>query len=171
MNDHPSLPPAIRYLMDIARHREIVQHALERLATDLRQRAHLHDQSKLRADEAAGLLEINRECQKHDYGTPEYREVLKRHTQPGGCIQLHNERNSHHPEHWPDPQYMGFLDIIEMVCDWFSASQTYGTSQGFAHAMERQRKRFATTFTREQWWLIEQVASWIDLNLSEDTDG
>jgi hypothetical protein len=53
---------------------------------------------------------------------------------------------------------MGFLDIIEMVCDWRGAYLGYGSQGTWAENIERQRERYAQWFSAGQWWLIEQVA-------------
>ncbi|HEY7119686.1 MAG TPA: DUF5662 family protein, partial [Tepidisphaeraceae bacterium] len=39
-------------------------------------------------------------------------------------LRLHYERNSHHPEHYPDGIVgMTLWDVVEMLCDWAAASQ------------------------------------------------
>ena len=54
---------------------------------------------------------------------------------------------------------MGWLDIIEMVCDWRAAGVTYGLSGGLRESIKVHHKRF--DFSAEQWWLIEQVAEFL----------
>ena len=43
------------------------------------------------------------------------------------AIRLHWENNSHHPEHYENPNDMSELDIMEMACDCHARSKQYGT--------------------------------------------
>ena len=124
------------------------------------ERAAKHDLSKFEEDEFGGFVKINQVAREHPYGSEEYKNSLRGANKESGCIALHNARNDHHPEHYADPKDMGFLQIIEMVVDWYSASKTYGQSNSFKNSLEIQRKRF-DRFSEEQWWLIEQVAAYI----------
>lgn len=143
------------------RHRMFVVDGLERLADELRRRGRVHDESKYRLDEIVGFAEINRVARQHPYGSDEYRQSLKSQKGPGGCIANHFARNSHHPEHHDNIEDMGFLDIIEMVMDWNSASQTYSGSTGnLRKSIEVQRERFK--FTKAQWWFIDQIVDWLE---------
>ena len=146
-------------LVTIMRHREIVAGALVLLADQLRERGRVHDRSKLVEDELAGYVRINAVAREHPYGSPEYKESMRSEMGPDGCITKHFARNSHHPEYHDEALHMGWLDIIEMVIDWYAASQTYGTNT-FADSVKVQRNRFA--FTEEQWWLIDEVVEWLD---------
>jgi hypothetical protein len=49
---------------------------------------------------------------------------------------------------------MNLLDIIEMICDWKAASDTYGQIS-FLESLEIQKKRY--NLTSEQWYLIQKV--------------
>lgn len=156
----------IQVLRTIIAHRDYVRLGLQSLAADLERRALGHDLSKLMSDEFEAFARINRAAREHPYGSPEYRDGLKAEAETVG---LHYKRNSHHPEHhevpqWAEPhmfkaEHMGFLDLIEMVCDWRSAWRTYGSQGTWEENMDRQRERYKEWFSPGQWWLIEQVAA------------
>lgn len=149
----------IATFLTITRHRENLADLLEELANELRHRARRHDRSKLTLELFEGFAEINRVARELPFGSPEYTASLKKANREGGCVARHFATESHHPE-YHQPGQMGFLDIIEMVLDWQAASLTYGQNS-FEDSLPIQRERFADTFTSEQWWLIEQVASWL----------
>ncbi len=44
------------------------------------------------------------------------------------AIQQHQSCNSHHPEYWGGIENMPELAVYEMICDWYSRSQEFGTS-------------------------------------------
>jgi hypothetical protein len=57
----------------------------------------------------------------------------------GAALRHHFDANSHHPEHYPNGiNGMSFLDLIEALADWKSASVQYGTPLN----LEANRKRF-----------------------------
>jgi len=149
----------LKALSTIIAHRDHVRLNMGKLSNEIERRALAHDLSKLSAEEMAGFVRINRAAREHPYGSEEYRESLASENRKDGCIAIHYERNSHHPEHYDSPKEMGFLDLIEMVMDWKAASDTYGkmTLRG---SLPHHRERF--DFTPEQWWLIESVVDWIE---------
>lgn len=155
---------AIQTLRTIAAHRDYVRLGLLDIRQELERRALAHDLSKLSGDEFDGFTRINRAAREHPYGSEEYRAGLR---QEKPTIDLHYSRNSHHPEHHKLPhrecvqESMDFLDLIEMVCDWYAAFQTYGSQGTWEENMEKQRGRFGETFSDGQWWLIFEVANWI----------
>ena len=172
MNDEPIEPvDGVQLLRSYLLHCRFVQRGINRVALALQQRADRHDDSKLLSDEFAGFSRINKAAREHPYGSPEYRAGLK---QEKPTIDLHYSRNSHHPEfHGTETegrvalgvqvvaQDMTWLDLIEMVCDWRGAYLAYGSQGTWEENMERQRERYKVDhwFTKEQWWLIEQVAA------------
>ena len=68
------------------------------------------------------------------------------------------------PEFHGAASEMGPFDLIEMVCDWWGATKGYGERTPWAEVLEKQRERFA--FTDHQWWLIENLAAWLERELS-----
>jgi hypothetical protein len=168
----------IQLLRSYLLHCRYVRRGLSKIELALHERADAHDDSKLFADEFAGFSRINKAAREHPYGSEEYRAGLK---QEKPTIDLHYSRNRHHPERRQlmgeaaekarglpdDATYweartvaeMTFIDIIEMVCDWHGAYLGYGSQGTWAENMVRQRERYATAFTKEQWWLIEEVST------------
>lgn len=104
------------------------------------------------------LLRIRQELElrSEPYGSPQYKESL---ASEKGTVAHHYALNSHHPEFEADAA-MGWLDLIEMVCDWNAAAKTYG-KQDLRASIEVHRNRF--DFTDEQWWLIEEVAAFLEI--------
>ena len=43
------------------------------------------------------------------------------------AVQQHRESNDHHPEHWGGINRMPEVCLAEMVCDWYSRSQEFGS--------------------------------------------
>lgn len=170
----PNIDPqdAIQLIRARTQHVNFVQEGLLVIAQALQRRGLVHDRSKFSADEFAGFCRINAVAREHPYGSAEYRAGLK---QEKPTIELHYARNSHHPEHhdeaeagskgtWEDRtrvEAMGFLDIIEMVCDWRSAYLAYGSQGTWEENMDRQRERYKDWFSSGQWLLLEQVAAFI----------
>ena len=143
----------MKALVTISRHITTVQKHLHSIIEALEKRARLHDLSKLSLDEFGGFVEINQIAREHPYGSEEYRESLKGNK----TIKLHFSQNSHHPEYYPNGMAdMSLLDIIEMVCDWKAASETYGQTS-FEDSLEIQCKRFG--LSEEQLRLIRMVVA------------
>lgn len=153
MADYEGIPPEVAMLATQLRHVCHVHEALQRIVHELERRALVHDRSKLSPEEFPGFARINATARNFPYGSPEYVASL-RAERP--TIERHTTNNSHHPEAHQPIKDMGFLDILEMVCDWYAAAATYGTSP---MDLAKQRGRF--DWTPEQWWLIEQVASFL----------
>jgi hypothetical protein len=161
----------IQLLRSYLLHCRYVRRGLRRVENVLSERGDAHDDSKLWADEFAGFSRINKVARESTYGSPEYRAGLK---QEKPTIDQHYERNSHHPEYHgdvntdgergPAAQSMTWLDLIEMVCDWYGAYLAYGAKGTWAANMQVQRERYGPVgrwFTAGQWWLIEQVAQFV----------
>jgi hypothetical protein len=159
---------ALQLVRTMTQHINLVQEGMLAVRQDLERRGLVHDRSKFSLDEFAAFTRINRAAREHLYGSPEYRAGLKAEAE---TVALHYKRNSHHPEHhevpqWAEPhmwkaEQMGFLDIIEMVCDWRSAYLTYGSQGTWGENMDRQRERYRDWFSEGQWWLIGQVADFV----------
>lgn len=172
---YDEVSPETALLATMERHRLHVRRAFQTIIHELERRSLVHDESKYTAAELPGFVRINRVAREHPYGSEEYKASLRAED----CVHIHQRRNTHHPEYHTraailersgylavegdadlpgPPEAMGWLDIIEMVCDWWSATQTYGTTP-WAEVLDRQRKRWE--WSEAQWWLVEQVASWL----------
>lgn len=127
-----------KVLITLLRHRRHVSHLLRELAREFERRADLHDLTTLELDEFEGRVRIQHIIRDHPYDSAEYRESLKNED----SLQLHYQRNSHHPEHYTDKvEGMGFVDFVEMVIDWMGAARTYRNTS-FEDGLRGQVQRF-----------------------------
>ncbi|MCB1711409.1 MAG: hypothetical protein KDH96_02660 [Candidatus Riesia sp.] len=162
MNNDVDNADILRVLNVLNKHRLMLQLNLKKVRDTLEDRAVVHDLSKYSEEELLGFAKINSVARKYPYGSKEYKESMKHST----CVATHYSKNSHHPEYADhldsegNPTKMGWLDIIEMVCDWKAANQTYGTTP-WEDSVAINRNRFQKKFTKEQWWLIEQVIDFV----------
>lgn len=159
-------------------HRAYLAEALGLLRADMERRATVHDLSKLRDDEFAGFSRINAAARINKFGSPEYAEGMKREKP---TIDLHFSRNSHHPERpnllgeqaetergLPDDATywaahtnarMTFMDVIEMVCDWWAARKGYNDSRPWLESVELNFQAKGKYLNAEQLWLAREVAA------------
>jgi hypothetical protein len=171
---------AFGLLRSYGRHRDYVRLALLHVIQNLERRSVEHDASKMLDDEFAGFARINAIARVHKFGSPEYSESMK---QERATIDLHFSRNSHHPERprllgeaaerergLPDDAtywsahasgYMTFLDVIEMVCDWWGARKGYGDSRSWEESVELNFKSKGKYLSPEQLWLAREVAAFL----------
>lgn len=164
-------------LRSYSRHRDYVRAALSRVVDELNQRAIVHDASKMMDDEFAGFSRINAAARINKFGSPEYKDGMKRER---STIDLHFSRNSHHPErpsliagieNEPDDHRyfkakaeadMTFLDVIEMVCDWWGARKGYDDPRSWADTVKLNFESKGQYLSSEQRWLAEQVATFLE---------
>ena len=151
-------------IVTILAHQRRVGNGLEKLSDELRERARMHDLSRFSLDEFENYVDANSIGRNYKIGSPEYVKRMAKHKEPDGCISLHFSRNPHHPEHHKNPGDMNFLDIIEMVCDWHAAVQTYKTNT-LHEGIEHHRKTL--NLTQEQWWLVEGIVDFLEPTTAE----
>jgi hypothetical protein len=60
------------------------------------------------------------------------------------ALQHHNQTNQHHPEYWGNIHSMPDVAVAEMVCDWKSRSEEFGTNLR-QWIQEEASKRFGFT--------------------------
>lgn len=143
---------ALNVLRDIHRHRDYLRAALHTIISRLEERAIVHDLSKLRDDEFPGYARLNAAARTLQFGTTEYKEAIQRERE---TVNLHFAHNSHHPE-YGNPN---FLDIIEMVCDWYAAWCGYGTDKRpWRDSVEQSFEMKSKYLNEAQLWLARQVA-------------
>ena len=179
----PSFAPndAFGLLRSYSRHRDYVRLALLFVVQDIERRSLTHDASKMLDDEFAGFARINAVARVNKFGSLEYTESMKLERP---TIDLHFSRNSHHPErpvllgeraeaergspddctYWSarDGARMTFLDVIEMVCDWWGARKGYGDSRTWRESVELNFKSKGHLLTSEQLWLAREVAAFLE---------
>jgi hypothetical protein len=172
------LENAIALLRSYSRHRDFVRLALSRVAHELEARAVVHDASKMRDDEFAGFARVSDVGRRHEFGTPAYRAAIAREQ---ATVDLHYTRNRHHAERadligkaaeasrgLPDDatywqarhaEHMSFVDIIEMVCDWWGARHGYGDSNlSWADTVRVNLEAKGKHLSSHQLWLAREVA-------------
>lgn len=171
---------AIGLLRSYIAHRAYLAEAMGLVGADIARRATVHDLSKLRDDEFAGFSRINAIARVNKFGSPEYAESTK---QERTTIDLHFSRNSHHPErprllgeaaeaerglpddhtYWTarDGAEMTFLDVIEMVCDWWAARKGYGDTRPWAESVELNFQSKGKLLNAQQLWLAREVARFL----------
>ena len=152
----------MKTILKMLRHKAIVTKNFQSFIAKLKEREAMHDISKFQQDEFEGFAELDSEEVFKLYGTDEYK---KRIAENKG-IKLHYQRNTHHPEYFYAEEahsayafggidFMSFTDILEMVIDWKSACETYGTS--FDTSLEFSIKRFKPSSYTEH--MIRMIAS------------
>jgi hypothetical protein len=148
----PSPADPIGLLRSILAHRSYVFEGMRVISAALERRANLHDLSKLRDDEFAGFSRINAAARVHKFGSPEYAEGMRKEAE---TIDLHFSRNPHHPEH----SSMTFVDVIEMVVDWWAARKGYADSRAWQESFELNLQHKGKYLSPAQLWLAREVAA------------
>lgn len=147
---------SIDLLRNYSRHRDYVRLALLHIIHSLEKRSLTHDSSKMLSDEFEGYTKASIDLKNTTYGTPEYKSAIEK-SRP--TIDLHFERNSHHPEH----KDLSFLDVIEMVCDWYGAREGYADStKGWLEGVEDILKIKGKLLNEHQKWLVLEIAEFLD---------
>jgi hypothetical protein len=101
---------------------------MEFFASVLATRGANHDSSKLKEPEYSGWLAMDKEP-RYPYGSRKYYDKMFRYKE---VLEHHYSINSHHPEHFEDPSnQMDLIDLIEMLCDWFSYSNDISWLEGY----------------------------------------
>lgn len=166
----PPLVPddAFGLVRSYTRHLMFVRLALESVVHALEQRATIHDASKMLDDEFAGFTRINAAARINKFGSPEYSEALKREKP---LVDLHYSRNTHHAEYYGEhpealangrgAEGMTFLDIIEMVCDWWGAGKGYDSKLSWEASVQLNLKQKGKYLSPEQAWLVGEVARFL----------
>ncbi len=107
---------------------------------NLQRRAMRHDDSKFSEDEFDAFAAETPGLRSLTYGSPEYTAALDR---LGPALQLHYQRNTHHPEHFPlsGVHAMDLLDLLEMLADWKAATERHADGS-LARSIVQNAKRF-----------------------------
>lgn len=161
-------------------HRAYLAEAVSLVTASLERRAIVHDLSKMCDDEFAGFTRINAAARINKFGSPEYQAGMDAER---ATIDLHFLRNSHHPER---PKLMGeqaeksrglpddytywaartaadmtFLDVIEMVCDWWAARKGYDDPRPWDESVRLNLDAKGKYLSPQQRWLAESVAAFL----------
>ena len=104
-----------------------VRKLLNKFADVLKQKGETHDQSKLEEPEVYGWAAMDLEPH-YEYGSYDYYDKIRRFSE---VFNHHYRVNSHHPEHFVNPEHeMTLIDMIEMLCDWFAYKQDVPVNEG-----------------------------------------
>lgn len=168
----------IRLLASWARHRQFVEEGLHLVTSELERRGKVHDASKMLADEFAGFSKINAHARIHKFGSEEYRQGM---LEQAVTVNLHFSRNSHHPEFGDinaqarsnsdgmayaagiSTEFdMTFLDVIEMVCDWWGARKGYNDARPWLDGVRLNLAQKGQYLKPWQHELALSVAAYLD---------
>ena len=82
------------------------------------------------------------------------------------AIRLHWENNTHHPEHYDNPNDMSDLDIMEMACDCHARSKQLGTDL-LDYITTQQELRFH--FDARHFYMLKRYCTML-VELTKDDD-
>jgi len=98
-----------------------------------------HDESKLESPEREIFAEYTPKLKGCTYGSDEYAAHMK---EMQVALDHHYAVNSHHPEHFENGiDGMTLLDLVEMMCDWKSATLRHDDGD-IMKSIEHNRGRF-----------------------------
>ena len=111
-----------------------------------------HDDSKLESDEMREFLQL-------PSGHSNLKDAaLKMEPNISALIEKHWKHNRHHPEFFDDYHEMTELDVMEMVCDWYSRSIQYNTNfKEFVVTRQENRFQFDDEFFAQVWKYCEII--------------
>lgn len=143
-------------MKDTKDHIKKVSEKIEMVVGELLSRAISHDSSKLYTPEKEIFDEITPLLRELTYGSKEYKESLER---MGGALKHHYKMNRHHPEHFEDGiSGMHLIDLIEMVCDWKSATERHDDGDIYK-SLEINKERFG--IEDQLYSIIKNTIDWL----------
>lgn len=112
----------------INNHRKRVFDYMSTISKEVMRRGNEHDLSKYEKEEYPVYEQFTAEFAKHPFGSEGYNKIKEA---MASAIQHHYQHNRHHPEHFPDGiEGMNLVDLLEMICDWKSATQNHPETPG-----------------------------------------
>lgn len=124
---------------DTLEHIDEVFDLLYDITDRLKIRAALHDASKMNHPESKIFEIYTSKLKNTTYGSDEYKQYLK---EMKPALDHHYANNRHHPEHFKNGiNDMNLVDLIEMFCDWFAATERHEDGNIFK-SIEINKKRF-----------------------------
>lgn len=121
------------------KHIDTVRNLIDKIVLDLKDRAIVHDQSKLSSPEKEIFEIYTPKLKDITYGSSEYKQYLK---EMKTALDHHYDNNRHHPEHFKNGiREMNLIDIIEMLCDWLAATKRHKDGD-IIKSLEINQKRF-----------------------------
>lgn len=109
-------------------HRFRVFKYLSRISQEIMRRGNEHDCSKLCSPELEIYSRNVDEFDNHPFGSPEYVKAIEQIMD----AKIHHWKfNRHHPEHFKNGiEGMNLVDLMEMLCDWKSATLNHPRHPG-----------------------------------------
>lgn len=139
------------------RHIETVRNYLNVIIKELISRGETHDQSKLQEPELSIFNEYTPKLRGVTYGSDEYKKNM---TEMATAINHHNKCNRHHPEHFENHlEGMNLIDLIEMLCDWKSATLRHADGDIYK-SLEINHIRFQ--FSDELKTILKNTMDWME---------
>lgn len=138
---------------DTKEHKKKVHKYLKWCSKNLLYRGLVHDDSKLESPEKEIFDEYTPKLKNSTYGSEEYKTFLREMEK---ALKHHYENNDHHPEYFSmrykqrdgkgTPTYKGLsgmnlLQITEMLCDWYAATQRHENGDIYK-SIEYNQERF-----------------------------
>jgi hypothetical protein len=124
---------------DTLKHIDVVKKNIMTVANLLIQRAITHDLSKLKEGEVEYFDIYTPKLAGCTYGSAEYKQFL---AELKPALDHHYAENRHHPDHFENGiQGMNLVDIMEMFCDWYAATQRHNNGD-IMKSIEINQKRF-----------------------------
>lgn len=121
------------------RHIHRVQELLLTFQAELTKRAIRHDHTKLLAPEKPLFDKHTPRLKASTYGSEEYKKMLK---DIAPALEHHYSCHRHHPEHHKNGMRdMTLIDLVELFCDWKSASERHDNGS-LAASIKVNKKRF-----------------------------
>lgn len=100
-----------------------VRELLNSVRSEIMQREADHDASKMLSPEVETFEIYTEKLKDCTYGSDEYKQYL---AEMKPALVHHYANNQHHPEaHEHGIEDMNLIDIIEMIADWYAASQRH----------------------------------------------
>lgn len=101
---------------------------MAKLSQEVIRRGYDHDMSKFEPEELPYYVATIDEFDKHPFGTDGHKKAKE---SLGPSVQHHYKHNRHHPEHFENGvSGMNLIDLLEMVCDWKSATLNHPERPG-----------------------------------------
>lgn len=124
---------------DTQEHANKVQYYIDILINELNRIKRIHDKSKMSLPEVAYFAKYGPMLKDLTYGSDEYKKCLSE-MKPG--TDHHYQNNPHHPEYHKDGiKGMDLINVVEMICDWYAASQRHNNGDIFV-SIEKNKERF-----------------------------
>lgn len=164
---------------DTKKHKNKVYKYTKMCSRNLLYRGLTHDDSKLESPEKEIFDEYTPKLKNSTYGSEEYKKFLK---EMGKALEHHYKENDHHPEYFSiryksrdgegTPVYKGLsgmnlLQLTEMLCDWYAASQRHSNGDIYK-SIEENQKRFG--YSDEIKSIFYNTIEWIK-GMEESIEG